>query len=325
MTDVVSLARKMSEQGSAGEAARLLEQASDAGNGDAAAELGIWLLRGNAIPRDLPRARHYLGKAARLGSEEAILLEIALTANGTGGPVDWQAAKALLQEGARHFSYLRKELATVEELQLDADGFPTQLPQAKILDARVGMVHFPNFLSGPECQHIANVTLNMLRPSTVFDPGTGRQIAHPIRTSDGAVIGPTQEDLVLQAIYRRIAATTGTSVQQGESLSVLRYAPGQQYRPHFDALAKSPNNRIKTVLMYLNDSYTGGQTSFPDTGITFEPKAGDALVFDGLAADGSVNPLSRHAGLPVLHGTKWVATRWIRAHAFDPWLVAGEA
>jgi prolyl 4-hydroxylase len=71
--------------------------------------------------------------------------------------------------------------------------------------------------------------------------------------------------------------------------------------------------------MYLNDGYVGGQTHFPELDISFEPKAGDALVFDGLNADGSVNKLSRHAGLPVLQGQKWVATRWIRQHRFDPW------
>jgi prolyl 4-hydroxylase len=324
MNDAPSLARSMAEAGQAAEAVALLEEESAEGNPEAAAELGLWLLRGDRVERDVPRARTFLGRAATLGSEQALLLEIAFRANGSGARPDWEAALSLLREGARQHAYLADELALVESLDLDVGGYPKATPEGAMLHPGVKLIHFPSFLTPGECQHIANVAVSTLTPSTVFDPASGRQVANPVRTSDGTVVGPAQEDLVVQAVLRRVASATQTDLAQGESLSVLRYAPGQEYRPHFDALARTSNNRIKTVLMYLNDSYTGGETAFPELGLVFAARAGDALAFDGLLPDGSVNLLSRHAGLPVTRGTKWVATRWIRERPFDPWTAARE-
>lgn len=52
------------------------------------------------------------------------------------------------------------------------------------------------------------------------------------------------------------------------------------------------------------------------------PRGGDALLFVNTLADGLPDPGSRHAGLPVTHGAKWLATRWIRRAAIDPWTLA---
>lgn len=321
MTDVLTQARSRAATGKEGaaEAAAMLAEASAAGNNDAAAELGIWLLRGDLISRDVPRAREFLGCAAHGGHEEALLLEMALSANGSGGEIDWQGAVALLKEGARHYGYLKRDLELIEGLDLDDKGHPRRAPRGTLIDERLQIIRYSSFLSPKECQHLANVAVTSLAPSTVFDPNTGRQIANPIRSSEGTVIGPAQEDLVVQAICRRIASATDTPFENGEPLSILRYSPGQEYRPHFDAIAGARNNRIKTVLMYLNDAYEGGQTAFPRMNIVIEPKAGDAVVFDNITAEGSVQTLSLHAGLPVQRGQKWVATRWIRQHPFEPW------
>ena len=319
MSDLISVSRDLARNGATEQALELLERASTAGDTAASTELGLWYIRGDVLPRDLAKARKHLRRAARAGGEEALLLEVALSANGSGGPVDWASSLSLLRQGAERFNYLKKELRLVESLNIDERGYPYQRPQGSVIDERVGLTRYPGFLSQSERQHIANIALSTLSPSTVFDPTTGHQVQNTIRTSDGTVIGPTQEDLVFQAIFRRIAKATDTDPEQGEPLSVLRYGPGQQYKPHFDAIAGARNNRIKTVLMYLNDAFEGGATTFPGLEITVQPKAGDAIVFDGLQDDGRLNDLSRHAGLPVTRGVKWVATRWIRALPFDPW------
>ena len=38
--------------------------------------------------------------------------------------------------------------------------------------------------------------------------------------------------------------------------------PGQEYRPHFDAIGNADNQRVLTFLVYLNDDYEGGETDF---------------------------------------------------------------
>jgi prolyl 4-hydroxylase len=153
----------------------------------------------------------------------------------------------------------------------------------------------------------------------VADPSTGRNIVNPIRTSDGTVIGPAQETLVIAALNRRLAALTGTRVEQGEPLSVLRYAPGQEYRAHVDTLPGAANQRIATAITYLNDGFDGGETLFFVNRLVVKPKAGDVLVFRNLLANGTPDNATRHAGLPVRRGTKWIATRWIRQESYDPW------
>jgi prolyl 4-hydroxylase len=150
----------------------------------------------------------------------------------------------------------------------------------------------------------------------VVDPATGQLIPHPIRRSEAAVFGVLAEDLVVNALNRRIAAMSGTRLDQGEPLQLLRYRPGGEYRTHMDALPAEPNQRVLTVLVYLSDDYEGGETSFPHAAITFRGKTGDALLFRNAGADGRPDPLSLHAGLPVTRGAKYLASRWIRAGRF---------
>jgi prolyl 4-hydroxylase len=155
----------------------------------------------------------------------------------------------------------------------------------------------------------------------IVDPQSGKLLPHPIRTSAGASLGPTRESLPIQAIQRRIAAATQIPVAQGESFSLLHYAPGQQYRLHVDTLPEPCNQRIATVILYLNQGYTGGETYFEQGATRFCGGIGDALFFLNVDAAGRPDPNARHAGLPVIKGTKWIATRWLRAAPFDPWAV----
>ncbi len=111
-------------------------------------------------------------------------------------------------------------------------------------------------------------------------------------------------------------------MKQGEPLQVLRYAPGQEYRPHFDAIDRADNQRVLTFLVYLNDGYEGGETRFLHSGLTVKGKKGDGLLFRNAGQDGRPDPNSQHAGLPVTSGEKFLASRWIRQRALDPRLSA---
>ena len=65
---------------------------------------------------------------------------------------------------------------------------------------------------------------------------------------------------------------------QGEPLQILRYQPGQEYRPHFDWLDVG-NRRVMTALIYLNDDYEGGETAFTKTGLKVKGRTGDVIIF----------------------------------------------
>jgi prolyl 4-hydroxylase len=167
-----------------------------------------------------------------------------------------------------------------------------------------------------ECRYLRTAGEPALQPSVVVDPATGRLTPHPVRSSDAAMFGVYAEDLVVNALNRRIAALSGTGIDQGEPLQLLRYRPGGEYKPHMDALPAEPNQRILTVLVYLSDDYEGGETAFPNAGLSFRGRTGDALLFRNTGADGRPDPLSLHAGLPVARGIKYLASRWIRANRF---------
>jgi prolyl 4-hydroxylase len=303
----------------------LLEEAATRGDGDAAFLLAFWYLAGKPIARDLAAARAWLRRATVLGHQEAALVEVALVANGSGGPADFVQARSLLDAAARCGNpAARTQLALLAAMDLTTAGDPTRSPAGRMLSAHPAVTYFPALFTPAECAHVAGRVGDLMAPSVVLDPIRGRALPHPVRTSSGAVIAPTREDLVVRALNRRIAAASGTAIEQGEPLQVLHYAPGQQYRPHHDAIARTDNQRGWTMLVYLNEGYRGGATRFTATGLTVRGKGGDGLLFRNLDDAGQVDPLARHAGLPVEAGVKWLCTRWIRLGPHDPWTAPAE-
>jgi prolyl 4-hydroxylase len=98
-------------------------------------------------------------------------------------------------------------------------------------------------------------------------------------------------------------------------LQVLHYAPGERYHEHSDALpGVAPNQqRVLTFLIYLNEDYEGGETSFPALGLNVRGRLGDGLLFRNATPDGRPDERALHASLPVTNGVKHLASRWIRA------------
>jgi prolyl 4-hydroxylase len=201
-------------------------------------------------------------------------------------------------------------------VDLDPKGFPRRPPPVRPLSTAPRVAACEGFMTKIECAYLRESAEPALEPSMVIDPTTGALVPHPVRSSDAATFGVFAEDLVVNALNRRMAAVSGTRFDQGEPLQLLRYRPGGEYKPHMDALPAEPNQRVLTVLIYLSDDYQGGETRFPHTGLSYRGRTGDALLFRNAGADGRPDPLSLHAGLPVTRGIKYLASRWIRAGKF---------
>jgi prolyl 4-hydroxylase len=219
----------------------------------------------------------------------------------------------------------RSQLDLIDRMNLDPQGFPLMPHLGEAIGQDPEVTLYRGLLTREECAHVATSVQDIMEPSFVIDPRTGRAIDDPIRTSAGAVVGPTREDLVIGAINRRLAAISKTAPEQGESLSILHYGPGQQYRPHLDALPAETNQRNVTIIIYLNEGYRGGETAFPRSGLRLAGRSGDAIMFRNVTPDGRIDQRALHAGLPVVAGRKWVATRWIRQKPFDPWTAGSRA
>lgn len=294
-----------------GAAIALLEARAAAGQPDALALLGQWRLWGVYGPRDVAAGYRAIAAAAAAGSTEAGLTQAALLCTGTGIERDHDAGAAIVRALAPFFDLARRQMAIV-----DADMPPAE---TTVIRTSPYVARVEGLLSVEDCTYLIDRIGARVQPSLVVDPRDGRRVPNPVRDSHGTNISPIDEDVAIHAINRRIAAVTATEWAQGEPLHLLRYEPGQQYRPHLDALPGVPNQRILTLLVYLNDDYEGGETRFKD-GLTFRGATGDALIFANLRHDGTPDPRTEHAGLPVARGTKWLATRWIRARSFDPWV-----
>jgi len=183
------------------------------------------------------------------------------------------------------------------------------------------VVHFGGLLSGDECDALVALAEGRLEPSTVVDDVAGAFVTHADRTSAGACFQRGEFALVA-TLERRIAALLHWPVDHGEGLQVLRYAPGAEYKAHFDFfdpdkpgsaihLAEG-GQRVGTLVMYLCDVEAGGGTGFPRLGFEVRPAKGDAVFFTDVDAQGRVDPRTLHAGLPVLRGHKVIATKWLR-------------
>lgn len=181
------------------------------------------------------------------------------------------------------------------------------------------------------CDYLIATSTALMQPSKVVDANEAGAVNKGYRTSDGAVLLPAQMDFVHVCILRRLSALAGIEPAQGEFLSLLRYKPGQEYRPHHDYLKEDANDyskvracgqRSKTLLTYLNDGYEGGATDFPELSITHAGDAGSALLFENTEIAGQVYETSLHAGTPVSFGEKWLATLWCRERPFWPWMRA---
>ncbi|WP_249340383.1 2OG-Fe(II) oxygenase [Sphingopyxis sp. 2PD] len=318
-SNIVERANALLDAGRAQAAVDLLIDAAKRGYGDALYELALWHVYGTPVPRSFAAARALFEKAGAAGHRGGTLTHAVFVAIGAGGPADWGAALNLLDKAAKHDPDAARQRELLAAMALTPTGDPASTSPVETLATSPTLGVVRGLLTPDECAHIMALSAPRLVPSIVVDSTTGREIPHPIRTSEGTVLGPIQQDLVIHAIDRRIAAATRTRAEQGEPLTVLRYAPGQQYRLHHDCLPGESNQRVMTAIAYLNDDYDGGATQFPSVGVEFRGQTGDMILFANTLSDGQVDERSRHAGLPVTRGEKWISTRWIRIHDFDPW------
>ena len=180
-------------------------------------------------------------------------------------------------------------------------------------------------LSAEECAELIALARPRLQPSTVVDPQTGEHTIVDYRNSEGMFFGLAETPLIAR-LDARISQLMNCPVENGEGLQVLHYVPGGHSTPHFDFLVPSnaaniasiqrSGQRVSSLVVYLNDVESGGETVFPEAGISVTPRRGNAVYFEYANSRQQVDHKSVHAGAPVLAGEKWALTKWMRARRF---------
>ena len=199
--------------------------------------------------------------------------------------------------------------------------------QLKVLSWAPRVFLVENFLSAYECDYLIEKSKPELKRSTVVSLSDANGVVNPDRTSKGMFFQTRSSDPVLHEIEKRIAEFTMLPLENGEAIQVLNYGIGEEYKPHFDYFDRSTpggalcfnrgGQRIATMIMYLADTEEGGETVFPRAGVKVQPVKGNAVLFYNCTPEGVEDPMTLHGGAPVLKGTKWIATKWIRKAEFN--------
>lgn len=114
---------------------------------------------------------------------------------------------------------------------------------------------------------------------------------------------------------------TGIPKENQESLQVALYEPFGKFNEHIDActyhdkdycdkINRFAGQRRSTLLVYLNDGFTGGETEFVNIGLKIKPETGKAILFWNVDQDENILENSKHRGNPVYDGEKWICTKW---------------
>lgn len=168
-----------------------------------------------------------------------------------------------------------------------------------------------NVLSNEECEELIRLSKDKMKRSKI---GTTREV-NELRTSSSMFFEESENEIVAR-VEKRVSSIMNIPIEHGEGLQILQYTPGQEYRAHKDFFSSASkianNNRISTLVMYLNDVEQGGETYFPKLNFSVTPQKGMAVYFEYFYNDQSLNDLTLHGGAPVITGEKWVATQWMR-------------
>lgn len=176
-----------------------------------------------------------------------------------------------------------------------------------------------DFFSAEECAKLMAIVDSVARPSPTYS-GTDASG----RTSYTGDVDPFDPFVLM--LQRRIDDLMGIDPSFGETIQGQRYAPGQEFRGHYDhflpsqpfwdAEQKRGGQRSWTAMAYLNAVEEGGQTEFARVNLSIPPQPGALLIWNNMKPDGTPNANAMHAGMPVVRGTKYVLTKWYRSR---PW------
>jgi hypothetical protein len=289
---------------------------------------------GIGTPRNPQRALHWLARHAALGEPQAAC-QLGLLV-GIDGPRRDLARAALSHAAAADYAPAVRALGhrprqavpvdwAAAAAAADLSVFDAPIERRPELDdPRIETI--PDLLPGWACDYVMILAEPALQRGMVVDE-TGGESVRDERSNRVMNFGLADSDVILELINHRLAAAAGMPAENAEGLGVLHYSPGERYKPHVDYIPDTPANaahlaargqRVRTLLVYLNEGFEGGATEFPHLERAFRPPRGSALVFDSVKPDGSLDPMTLHTGAPTTHGEKWVISKWFRTRALRP-------
>jgi len=256
--------------------------------------------------------------AADKGDAEAACICASIAAGDIALPDRMKVARQCLEVAAERGSELaRAQLQYLDSSPPDVDGSALK-PRMVFESPRISVIE--GFATAAECDWVMSRAQPHLHRAYVYDPSTTGYFARDARSNSSVEFGIGRSDVVIMGLRLRIQQVT--KIDRLEVSSILHYAPGQEFKPHFDFLdpalpgyvsdLERGGQRAATFLIYLNDDYEGGETEFPKLEWRCKGRRGDALFFWNLDLAGKPDRNTLHAGLPPASGEKWLFSQWLR-------------
>lgn len=149
-----------------------------------------------------------------------------------------------------------------------------------------------NFLSAQECRALVRLadTLEGQRYMVRDRSSNLALTVDDTRVTERVILGehqPLLDAVVARAFEEQIIPRTGQTIDWYEEPQLLRYTAGGFYVYHSDAYYYSVDDkawrkavdRDVSLLIYLNDEYTGGELEFRRLAYTLRPQAGMLVWF----------------------------------------------
>lgn len=234
---------------------------------------------------------------------------------------------AILSEQAadvnsRPFSYADQGLFPPQLRGRGMERFCRDLPSGRGLPlawSPPGLAVTKNFLSTDQCDELVNFLSKQPTADALVDLVTQKsgeidQRVDRQRITKAIELGEKQETVIQYVVmaFRDVAVPYfEASLHTFETPSALKYLSGGRFDIHADSEQWSDSeqrwvrtqNRDFSLLLYLNDEYTGGAISFPNFNIEIEPQRGMLLTFPS-------DHRFVHEAQPVMSGERYVIVSW---------------
>eukprot|EP00929_Paragymnodinium_shiwhaense_P050679 TRINITY_DN25524_c0_g1_i1.p1 TRINITY_DN25524_c0_g1~~TRINITY_DN25524_c0_g1_i1.p1 ORF type:complete len:354 (-),score=10.27 TRINITY_DN25524_c0_g1_i1:659-1720(-) len=195
----------------------------------------------------------------------------------------------------------------------------------RVLSRDPWLVVLDNFISPALADSVRSAT-----PDGRYARSTDSRYKKDHRTSSSAVGIELWEVPAIQSLEHVAADLMGIPVDHAD-IQLVRYTTDQYYKVHHDQnrLRDEPSGvRALTLFVYLSDPEdpdAGGETLFPELGLSVAPKKGRAVLWSNVKAEApdESDPRTFHAGASVRRGVKYGANIWFHAFPFRSFLMKG--
>lgn len=205
----------------------------------------------------------------------------------------------------------------------------TRIVERTSRDGTYTVYEIHNILSSEECDElIRRAKEKGLSQSMVWNykQETGNTLDEKHRQSKQTWLKDYESEIA-NKISEMSVFLTKLPKENQESLQIASYERFGKFNAHYDACtytdseycAKMNHNagqRRTTLLIYLNDDYSGGETEFTEIDIIIKPEKGKGILFWDTNDKEEIIEHSKHRGNEVRGGEKWICTKWSHSHAY---------